>query len=268
MRSPIVVVPSCTRSVGAHPYYVAQVKYVDAVLTGAGCQPLVLPAMGARIDWEAVLEVADGVMLTGSPSNVHPSHFEQTVLNPALPLDPARDATTLPLIRAAIERGIPLFAICRGAQEINVALGGSLHQALHQAPGFIDHREPEGELEAQYMPAHMVTLTPGGMLMQILGVGSQMMVNSLHGQGIDRLASGLVVEARAQDGLIEAYRIDAPGFSLALQWHPEWRLADNPDGLKLYAAFGRACRLYQSQKSSSAATLMQPTEEGAYVITR
>lgn len=249
MHKPIVIVPSCTQQHGAHPYYVAQVKYVDAVLAGAGCQPLVLPALGERIDWEAVLAVADGVMLTGSPSNVHPRHFAQELRNPALPLDPARDATTLPLIRAALERGIPLFAICRGAQEINVALGGSLHQALHETPGFGDHREPAGALEAQYAPSHPVTLTPGGSLMEILGGASRMMVNSLHGQGIDRLAPGLVVEARADDGLVEAFRIDACGFALALQWHPEWRLADNPDSLKMYAAFGRACRQYQSQKS-------------------
>lgn len=249
MHSPIVIVPSCTQQHGAHPYYVAQIKYVDAVLTGTGCQPLVLPALGQRTDWQAVLAVADGVMLTGSPSNVYPGHFGQTVQNPALPLDLARDATTLPLIRAAIDRSIPLFAICRGAQEINVALGGSLHQAVHKAAGFIDHREPKGELEAQYAPSHAVTLAPGGMLMQILGGAARLIVNSLHGQGIDRLAPGLVVEARAEDGLIEAYRIDAPGFALALQWHPEWRLADNPDSQKLYAAFGYACRQYQRQKS-------------------
>ncbi|NMM29366.1 MAG: gamma-glutamyl-gamma-aminobutyrate hydrolase family protein [Glaciimonas sp.] len=253
MRSPLVIVPACTLQQGAHPYYVAQMKYVDAVLTGAACLPLILPALGERIDWDALLSAVDGVMLTGSPSNVHPSHFGQTVRDLALPLDPARDATNLPLIRAALERGLPLFAICRGMQEANVALGGTLHQALQENAGFNDHREVKSlSIEEQYGPAHAVTLMPGGLMAQVLGGVTRISVNSLHGQGIDRLAPGLRVEAVAEDGLVEAYSVEsAPGFALAVQWHPEWRLTENPISMKLYAAFGTACRQYQSQKTAA-----------------
>lgn len=254
MPRPIVIVPACTKQIGAHPFHAVQMKYVDAVLLGGDCMPLILPAFGARTDWDAVLALADGVMLTGSPSNVHPSRFGQEVRNPALPLDPARDATTLPLTLAALRRGIPLMAICRGFQEVNVALGGSLHQAVHEVEGMMNHQDdPELPLELQYAQKHPINLTPGGLLTRILGGEHPIMVNSLHGQGIDRLAPGLVVEARAEDGLVEAYRVaDAPGFSLALQWHPEWKVTENPNSMKLFAAFGAACREYRSQRLGSA----------------
>lgn len=254
MHTPIVLVPACTEKSGAYTFYAAQRKYVDAVLLAANCMPLVLPALGHRTDWDAVLATADGVLLTGAHSNVHPSHFGQTVKNEALPLDPARDATTLPLIQAALRRGIPLFAICRGAQEVNVALGGSLHQAVHEVPGMMDHREDsQAAQDVQYGPAHRVTLTSGGRMAQILDGKQEITVNSVHGQGVDRLAPGLTVEARADDGLVEAYSVtSAPGFSLAVQWHPEWNIADNPDSMKLLGAFGDACRRYQSQKQGGA----------------
>ncbi len=250
MHRPIVLVPACTKQIGAHPYHTAQMKYVDAVLKGADCMPLVLPAFGEQTDWEAVLACADGVMLTGSPSNVHPSHFDQAVHNPSLPLDPARDATNLPLIRMAIARGIPLFGICRGFQEINVALGGSLHQAVQEVPGKMDHRDPDDQpLEVQYASVHPVNLTAQGKLAKILGQVDSIMVNSLHGQGVDRLADGLSIEALAPDGLIEAYSIDAAKhFGMAVQWHPEWKVTENPDSMKMFQAFGAACRLYRQQQ--------------------
>jgi putative glutamine amidotransferase len=254
MRRPIVIVPSCVREIGQHPYFAVQVKYVVAVVTGAGCMPLILPSLGSAVDWDAVLAAADGVMLTGSPSNVHPSHFGQEVFDMSLPLDRARDATTLPLIPAAMERGIPLLAICRGAQEINVALGGSLHQAIHEVPGMMDHRDDASlPPDEQYAPAHRVRIESGGRMARILQGGSEIMVNSLHGQGIDRLADGLTVEARADDGLVEAFSMTgAAGFTLALQWHPEWRVRENPDSMKLFSAFGAACREYQTQKQGGA----------------
>ena len=254
MRSPLVIVPACTAQHGAHPDYAVQMKYVDAVLHGAACLPLILPALGERIDWDALLSAVDGVMLTGSPSNVHPSNFGQTVHNPALPLDPARDATNLPLIREALKRGLPLFAICRGMQETNVALGGTLHQAVQEKDGFNDHRENRNlSPEDQYGPAHSVTVMPGGLMAQILDGASRITVNSLHGQGMDRLAPGLRIEAIAEDGLVEAYSVEnTPGFALAVQWHPEWRLTENPVSMKLYAAFGAACRQYQSRKKGGA----------------
>ncbi|WP_211452128.1 gamma-glutamyl-gamma-aminobutyrate hydrolase family protein [Collimonas antrihumi] len=251
MHRPIIIVPSCTRQIDTDRYYLAQMKYVDAVWLGADCMPLVLPAFGATTDWEAVLAVADGVLLTGSPSNVHPALFDQEILKPDLPLDAPRDATTMPLIRRAVERGIPLLAICRGAQEINVALGGSLHQAVYEVPGMMDHRNENSDpLDVQYGPAHRVTLTPGGRISTILNGASELVVNSLHGQGLDRLAPGLRVEARADDGLVEAFSVqDAVGFTLAVQWHPEWKITEHPDSMMLLAAFGEACREYQLQKT-------------------
>jgi putative glutamine amidotransferase len=247
MRRPIVLVPACVNRIGSHPYHTAQLKYVAAVADGAGCAPLIIPALGDATDIDALLAVADGVMLTGSPSNVHAGLYGEALLDPSLPLDPARDATTLPLIRAVIQRGIPLLAICRGFQEVNVALGGTLHQAVHDVAGMADHREQKiHTLEQQYAPSHRVLLEPDGRMTRILGGVSGIMVNSLHGQGINRLAPSLAVEARADDGLVEAYRVaDATGFTLAVQWHPEWRFAENPDSVKLFSAFGEACTEYQ-----------------------
>lgn len=248
MRRPIVIVPACTRQIGAHPYHTTQFKYVDAVVLGADCAPLLLPALGGQTDFESVLDACDGVMLTGSPSNVHPSHYREDVLDPSLPQDAARDATTLPLIRAALERGIPLMAICRGFQEMNVALGGSLHQAVQEVAGMQDHREnKDAPLDQQYAEAHEVAIAAGGRLAAILDGAQRLPVNSLHGQGIKRLAPGLRVEARAADGLVEAFSVsDSPGFTLALQWHPEWRVLENPASMKLFGAFGAACRNYRS----------------------
>lgn len=249
MRRPIVIVPACTRHIGTHPDHAVHSKYIDAVVQGAGCMPLILPALGGQTDFEAVLSAADGVMLTGSASNVQAILYGQEVLNLELPQDHARDATTLPLIRAALKRGIPLLAICRGFQELNVALGGSLHQAVQEVPGMMDHRDlPQDPLEKQYGPAHRVQIAPGGKLARILDGAREIMVNSLHGQGVDRLASGLVAEATADDGLVEACTVAAaPGFTLAVQWHPEWQATANQDSMRIFKAFGQACRSYQER---------------------
>ena len=250
MTQPIVLIPACTKQIGEHPYHAVQIKYVEAVVRGAGCVPLILPALGELLDWDSLLELADGVMLTGSPSNVHPDYFGQSIHDPALPLDPARDATTLPFIRMALQKGIPLLAVCRGTQEVNVALGGSLHQAVQEVEGMMDHREDKTlAIDQQYAPAHSITILPHGRIAQILPGVTEMMVNSLHGQGIDQLAPGLQIEALAEDGLIEAYSvINSPGFSLAMQWHPEWKITENPLSMKLFGAFGNACRCYQTNK--------------------
>ncbi|NDY90514.1 gamma-glutamyl-gamma-aminobutyrate hydrolase family protein [Ideonella livida] len=244
---PIVLVPACNRMLGEHPFHIAGKKYVDAVRL-AGCTPLVVPA-AEPAEINALLDLADGVLLTGSPSNVHPSHFGEAVHNPALPLDPARDAWTLPLIRAVVARGMPLFAICRGTQETNVALGGSLHQAVQEVPGHDDHRAPEGApAVVAYGPAHAVEVVPGGLLAGLLPGQPRFVVNSVHGQAVHRLAEGLRVEARAPDGLIEAFSVAAsPGFSLCLQWHPEWQAADNPVSRAMLDAFGRACQQWRDR---------------------
>ena len=246
---PIVIVPACTRDFGEHPYHAAQHKYVDAVVLGADCAPMILPSLGESLDLETMLDLCDGIMLTGSASNVHPSYYSEEVLDPSLPQDPARDLTTLPLIRAAVGRGIPIIAICRGFQEMNVALGGSLHQAVQLVEGKFDHREnPELGMDEQYGDAHKVILTQGGMLHGIVGA-DEIPVNSLHGQGVNEMAPGLVVEAVAEDGLVEAFSVGAaPGFTLAVQWHPEWRITHNPYSMKMFGAFGQACRDYRAKK--------------------
>jgi putative glutamine amidotransferase len=244
---PVVLVPACNRLLGQHTYHVVGQKYADAVRL-AGCQPLVVPAATAG-DLDALLDLADGVLLTGSPSNVHPRHFDEDVRDPSLPLDPLRDEWTLPLVPRVVARGVPLFAICRGAQEANVALGGTLHQAVHEVAGLADHREnSEADVEDQYAPSHDVNVLPGGLLEAVLGAVT-IRVNSLHGQGINRLADGLQVEALAPDGLVEAFSVirhGANAFSLGVQWHPEWRAAENPVSLHLLAAFGQACRAFQA----------------------
>jgi putative glutamine amidotransferase len=247
-RQPLVLVPACNKMIGHHPFHVAGKKYVDAVRL-AGCLPLVVPtATTAEID--ELLALADGVLLTGSVSNVHPGHFGEEVRDPSLPLDPGRDAWTLPLIPAALDRGIPLFAICRGLQEANVALGGSLHQAVQEVPARRDHRaKPGADVNVQYGIAHPIAVEPGGVLQRVLGL-REFDVNSLHGQGVNRLAPPLRVEATAPDGTIEAFsHPQAPGFNLFVQWHPEWRAAENPVSLKLFQAFGDACREYHDRHS-------------------
>jgi putative glutamine amidotransferase len=245
---PVVLVPACNRQVGKHPFHISGRKYIDAVRL-AGCQPLIVPT-AAPEEFDALLDLADGILLTGSPSNVHPSHFGEDVHDTALPLDPDRDAWTLPLIPKALERGLPLLAICRGTQETNVALGGSLHQAVHGIEGHLDHREPGDEpADVQYAPAHAVAIERGGLLDALLRRPS-IQVNSLHGQAVNRLAPGLRVEARAPDGVIEAFsKPDAPGFNLAVQWHPEWQAASNPVSMTLLSAFGAACAAYRDHKN-------------------
>lgn len=250
MRRPIVLVTACAREMGKHSYHAVQFKYVDAVVHAADCAPLILPALGEATDIDTLLHACSGILLTGSPSNVHPTHYGATVHDPALPQDHARDATTLPLIRAAVKQGVPIFALCRGFQEMNVAFGGSLHQAVHEVSGMQDHREnQQATLEQQYAPVHPVRIAPGGQLARILD-RDEIMVNSLHGQGIDRLAPGLLAEARAADGLIEAFSVTgAQTLALAVQWHPEWQAAQNPDSLRLFRAFGDACRDHDQKRS-------------------
>ena len=245
-NKPVVLVPACNRMMGQHPFHVAGKKYVDAVQL-AGCQPLIVPT-AERDEFEALLAIAHGVFLTGSPSNVHPSHFDEGVHDPSLPLDPDRDAWTLPLIPRVLDRGMPLFAICRGFQEANVALGGSLHQAVQEVPGQHDHRAPkDASAEVQYDLAHDIIVQPGGTLAAVLGE-ERVRVNSVHGQGVNRLATGLRIEALAPDGLVEAFSVSAArGFNLCVQWHPEWQAAHNPVSVRLFKAFGAACEAYRDR---------------------
>jgi putative glutamine amidotransferase len=231
------------------PFLVLGDKYARAVKESAGAQPVMFPL--AQVSQIAeLLALVDGVMLTGSPSNVHPSHFNEAVANHSLPLDPQRDALTLDLVKACLEQSVPLLGVCRGFQEINVALGGSLLQAVQDVPGMMDHREPkEAPYSEQYAPRHAVSLVAGSALAQWAGAETAQ-VNSLHGQGIGRLAQGLRALAHAPDGLVEAFEVQgARAFAYAVQWHPEWRTAENPFYGALFQAFGDACRARNEQRN-------------------
>ncbi|WP_323123273.1 gamma-glutamyl-gamma-aminobutyrate hydrolase family protein [Burkholderia alba] len=241
---PVVGICADRTIVGPHPVHTAGEKYINAIVDGAGALAVVLPALGTRQPADAVFAAVHGLLFTGSYSNVEPDRYGGPASAPGTLHDAARDATTLPLIRAAIEVGVPVLAICRGLQELNVAYGGTLHQQVHAVCGFADHREDKGDpLDIQYGPAHAVRLAPGGVLQRLAGGAVDAEVNSLHGQGIDQLGYGLAMEAQASDGLIEAVGMPgAPAFVLGVQWHPEWQFASNPLSREIFAAFGAACR--------------------------
>jgi putative glutamine amidotransferase len=238
---PIVGIPACMRTVNERVLHTIADKYPAAIIEATGCMPLVVPAIGAKVDVIAVLDRLDGLLLTGSPSNVHPSEYGREPIDEEIMLDPARDATTLPLIREAVRRDLPVLAICRGIQELNVALGGTLHQRLHEMPGRLNHRSRKGSPDGPYGPAHSVTLTAGGIIAALAG-SAEIVVNSLHSQGIDEPAAGLRVEAIAPDGQIEAVSLPQARFVVGVQWHPEHKVLENWVSSALFAAFGRACR--------------------------
>jgi len=274
--APVVLVPACQRMLGRHPFHVAGKKYLDAIRL-AGCVPLVVPAAQLE-ELPTLMALASGLLLTGSPSNVHPSHFGEAVHDLELPLDPERDGWTLPAIRMALSQGMPLLGICRGFQEVNVALGGSLYQAVQEQPGLADHRgDSHGPVEVEYGFSHPVQAVPDGFLartLQGLSVVEQghFMVNSVHGQGIKQLAPGLVVEARAPDGLVEAFTFDAPAgrpasFSLCMQWHPEWLAASNPVSKRIFETFGDACRAYLAHMSPGGDAQQAPRPESLPLTT-
>jgi putative glutamine amidotransferase len=244
-RRPVIGLTTCVKflhNAEALPAYATAQPYVAAVAVAARALPLLIPALGDGLDQETLLDRIDGLLLTGSLSNVHPNLYGDTDSEPCPPFDAARDATTLPLIRAAIARDLPILAICRGVQELNVALGGSLFPRVHQVTGRLDHRsDPAQSIDDQFSPAHAVALTFGGRLHALAGT-ERLMVNSLHSQGIDRLAPGLCVEATAPDGQIEAVRVSGARFALGLQWHPEWTATSDPFSRALFAAFGAAAQ--------------------------
>jgi putative glutamine amidotransferase len=244
-RKPIIGVPADRRLLGSHWYHCVGEKYLRAIAEVADAVPLIVPAFGECLDLEVLLERCDGVLLTGSVSNVEPHHYDGPPSEPGTRHDPERDATVLPLIPRAVQAGLPLLAICRGFQELNVAYGGTLHQKLHEFAGSEVHKEdPDDPVEVQYGPAHEVQLTAGGELARLAG-SERLRVNSLHSQGIDRLGAGLDVEARAPDGVIEAVRVTAArSFAFGVQWHPEWQVLHNDFSRALFAAFGAAARTH------------------------
>jgi putative glutamine amidotransferase len=242
-RRPVVGIPADYRMTGAHPFHMVGEKYISAVREGADALPLLIPVLDPPLAPKELLERVDGLLLTGSPSNVAPRRYGGPAPREGVLQDERRDATSLDLIRAAIDAGKPTFCVCRGFQELNVVFGGTLHQHVQEVPGRSDHREDKNaSLDVQYGPAHDVVVQTGGLLSKIVREKS-FKVNSLHSQGIDRLADALHADAIAPDGQIEAVSMPgAKGFLLGVQWHPEWRWQENPVSREIFAAFGKALR--------------------------
>ncbi len=242
---PLIGIVSDRRMQGPHPFHMVGEKYMQALADGAGAYPVALPSLTGGFDVLDIVNRLDGLFLPGSPSNVEPHHYLGDPSEPGTWHDPERDLATLALIPAAIRVGMPLFAVCRGFQEVNVSFGGTLHQLVHELPGYRVHKEnPAEPLDIQYGPSHEVEFVEGGLLHKITGQKGAP-VNSLHSQAVDRVGDELEVEARAEDGLVEAFTVrDAPGFALGVQWHPEWKVLENPVSVAIFQAFGDACRSY------------------------
>jgi putative glutamine amidotransferase len=242
-RKPLIGIPADRRLLGHHYFHCVGEKYINAVAEGAQAMPVLIPALGEALNVRELLADFDGILLTGSPSNVEPHRYSGPASEPGTLHDERRDATTLSLIPHVVAAGLPLLALCRGFQEMNVAFGGTLWQKLHEVEGYRDHRENlQAPLDEQYAAAHEVELVRGGELHRLAGQ-DRLAVNSLHSQGVQTLGHDLEVEARAPDGVIEAFRVrNAPAFALAVQWHPEWKFKENPFSRTLFAAFGNAAR--------------------------
>lgn len=240
---PVVGLICDRRMIDGQPAHLVLEPYIAAVRDGAGALPVLVPVLDPPLAHDDILGAVDGLLFTGSPSNVAPHHYGGPPARHPEHEDPHRDALTLALLRRVVADRIPLLAICRGLQELNVALGGTLYQHVAEVPGRFDHRErDEDPLAVQYGPAHEVTVVEGGFLSSLTGE-RRFWVNSLHGQGVDSLAPGLRVEAVAPDGQVEAVSLAASrGFLLAVQWHPEWLWQDHPVSRAIWTAFGEALR--------------------------
>lgn len=241
-RPPLIGVSGCRKQIDGQPFDAAGRKYTRAIEDACNGVPLIIPATGDKLDRESLLDRIDGLLFTGSLSNVEPHHYEGgESADPSLH-DPHRDATTLPLIREAVAAGIPVLCICRGFQEMVVAFDGTLYQRVHEVDGMMDHREDsELDLDRRYAPVHSVSFNPDGALRSYLD-RDEADVNSLHGQGVKNLSDQLLWEAKAPDGLIEAVSVkDAKSFACAVQWHPEWKVLEYPQYLSLFKAFANSC---------------------------
>ena len=226
------------------------VMNMAAVADVSGAMPLLVPPDPRYVSVEELLDICDGFLLTGGRPNVHPEEYGEPPTPAHGDFDRCRDAVTLPLVRACVERGQPFLGVCRGFQEVNVAMGGSLYPEIRDLPGRMNHRmPPEGTLEEKFALRHAVTFTDGGVFHRILG-STEVMTNTLHGQGIKTPGARIEIEGYAPDGTPEAIRVkDAPGFTLAVQWHPEYNAANDPVSRPLFAAFGDAVRDWAAQKS-------------------
>lgn len=221
----------------------------DAISRVAGCIPMLIPADPRFVSVEELMATCDGFLLTGGRPNVHPSEYGEAATPAHGDFDRGRDAITLPLIRACVERGQPFLGICRGFQEVNVAMGGSLHPEIRELEGRMNHRmPPDGTVEEKFALRHKVRFSEGGVFHRLMGA-PEVLTNTLHGQGINQPGARIVIDGYAPDGTPEAiYVKDAPGFTLSVQWHPEWRAGEDPVSRPLFEAFGAAARAYRNQR--------------------
>ena len=243
MARPVAGIICCTRTVGIEPAQAVMNRYVASAMAFADAAALLIPSMPQYMRALDVAGRLDGLLLTGSPSNLDPSAYGEAADDAPGPFDPARDSMTGDLIRAMLDLGRPVFGICRGFQELNVAFGGSLRRDVSMNPDLLKHHAPdEVGFNEMFDHVHDVALTPGGVLAAALGE-DRIRVNSVHFQGVSRLGDGLNVEAQADDGVVEAFsaRVNAAPV-LAVQWHPEWRTGENPQSQVFFNVFGRALR--------------------------
>ncbi|WP_417687152.1 gamma-glutamyl-gamma-aminobutyrate hydrolase family protein [Roseibium sp.] len=249
MTKPLILVTADVKPVDGYNWHAAPSTYLKAILNGADALPVILPSLGADIDLDAVLDRVDGVLATGSRSNVNPQLYGEEATEANGPYDADRDATTLPLLRRAVERGIPVFAICRGMQELNVAFGGTLLTEIQEMEGRADHRAPDAEhQDERFRIAHPVDVAPDSQLGKVVG-DAPIEVNSLHRQALGVLGTDLKIEAQAADGTIEAVSVaSAPGYVVATQWHPEYWVSSDTPSKKLFEAFGQAARDYAAAR--------------------
>ncbi len=254
MTKPVVAVSTDVRAFENYVWHAAPRQYIDAVIEGADVTPLLVPSFGDRLDLDAILDRVDGVMLTGSKSNVHPALYGGEATEANGPYDEARDSTTLPLIRRALERGVPLLAICRGIQELNVALGGTLATEIQDIPGRSDHRAPVSDnQDERFAIRQAVSIRPGSCLADVFGEG-ELRVNSVHRQAIDRLGNRLEVEAVAEDGTVEAVAVaGSRAFAVGVQWHPEYWVRSDSASRRIFQAFGEAARAHAAARHVRAA---------------
>ncbi|GAA6200351.1 gamma-glutamyl-gamma-aminobutyrate hydrolase family protein [Aquicoccus sp. SU-CL01552] len=233
----------------SYPTHAGGTMNSEAVACVAGCVPLIIPADPRFVPVEDLLDICDGFLLTGGRPNVHPEEYGEEATEAHGAFDRARDAVALPLVRACVERGQPFLGICRGFQEVNVAMGGSLYPEIRDLPGRMNHRmPPEGTLEEKFALRHRVRLAEGGVFHKLFGA-PEVMTNTLHGQGIKRPGARIEVEGWAPDGTPEAIHVkDAPGFTLAVQWHPEYDAANDPVSRPLFTAFGDAVRAWSATR--------------------
>jgi len=247
---PLVGLPADTYENSGFLFHSLGDKYVRALAEVSHVLPVMIPSMIDVLNLDSLLDHFDGILMTGAVSNVHPPHYGENASTDHEPYDHNRDSTTLKLIRAVIDRGIPLFCICRGFQELNVVMGGSLETELQRGEGRLDHRAKQSDnTDVRYAPSHSVKITQGGFLNRILGK-TETRVNSIHRQGVKTLGEGLNIEAVALDGIIEAISVKgAKSFAFGTQWHPEYEAARNPDSVKLFDAFGDAVRAHARERN-------------------